>query len=142
MENTITIRLIEGRTSKAGKPYWQVEDMQGNKYSLFEQEIYSKLKPGLTYNLDIVTSHDGRFKNIRGIVGEAVQPIKVSGANLNVDSWPKPEKKAGSWRSPKEIIACELTGFAKDLAIADIKLSPPECGDAVLAAYKKILCEL
>ena len=140
MENTITIRFIEGKTSKQGKQYWQVEDNQGNKYTCFEADLHAKMKAGKTYNMEIVTSEDGRWKNIRSVSDEVkAEPVKSEETKnyeaTHQEPSREPQKKAGSWRSPKEIIACELVKIAAE---AKILLE----AEKVLAAYKKILSEL
>lgn len=118
MENTITIRTIETRTSKkSGQTYWQIEDMQGVKYTCFEASIYEKIQPGKTYNVNVEISKDGKFRNIREPVVEVtgqVEAVKLERTRNCEATHPPAEKKAGSWRSPSEIIACELTKIASE----------------------------
>ena len=65
METTITPRFIEPKTSKAGKRYFQIEDINGTKYTLHEEPLLMHFQIAKPTNADVVIS--GTWNNIRSI---------------------------------------------------------------------------
>ena len=117
METTITIRFIEQKPTKAGKPFWKIEAADGKKYNCFDNVIAGQLKPGSAYNVEIVESN-GYF-----------HIAKLIGANAN----PQPLPATSSYEDKhKEKLASVLTSYEKDAVIAGKQF------DAV-ANYKRIL---
>lgn len=130
MEQTIQIRFIEQKTTKAGRPMWKIVDQSNKPYSCFDSAIAQKLQPGKAYNLDIETS--GTFTNIMGYVSEgaSTELVKATPAKTGMN------------------VAAMLTSYAKDLFIKMMDTKPYEgialedgmlqASKAVLAAYEEI----
>lgn len=67
MAETINIKDIEVKANANG-PYWIINTTEGNKYSVWKQELFVKLKnPGINH-VEVVTK--GIYNNIVGVVEE------------------------------------------------------------------------
>lgn len=107
METTIIPRFVEQKVSKAGKVYWQVEDVEGERFTIFDKLIYENLSKTIGKNVNIDFTEKDDWKNVQAFLGLATgksEPVKATAA--------APKSVGGA----KE--ATMLTAYAKDLAIA------------------------
>jgi len=82
MENKETIKAlvkdIEEKESKSGRIFWSIETDKG-KFSCFEKEIVEAIGMngiGKICNLDIASSEDGKFQNVRSWDGKPEEAKK------------------------------------------------------------------
>lgn len=53
-EQTIKIKTVTQKTSKAGKPFWSVETSDGKKLSVWEKDISDQLLEGDTVKVEVL----------------------------------------------------------------------------------------
>jgi len=132
METTIMPKLVSQLTAKSGNLYWKVQAESGMVYTCHEAGLMPSIKAGVPVSVEWSQSKDGNYNNIHKL-GESQSGQASVPVNTPVVMKPKaePEKKGGSWRSPKEIIACELMQFCEGKPV-----------EQVIENYKKLLAEL
>lgn len=112
METTIQINGLEEATSKAGKTYWKVQTSDGSM-SCFEKSIADELVVGERVTIEVISSADGKFKNIRKICNKV--PMEKVGYEAPVPMENKHDKFAQA-RAEKNTTM--YVAYAKDLVVA------------------------
>jgi hypothetical protein len=163
METTIVPRFVSKKPTKAGGFYFEVECMDGAKYTFFsevEAEISKNI--GKAILVEILPGKDPRFQNIRKFLGFATQittekmqiPLKeIKVIAREIQETKRPAKSQPTGFKFKD--ATMLTAYAKDLLIACIEKSEEknwtaekltalreESGSQILQLYNDILSSL
>lgn len=82
MEETITLKSIETKSTKAGAPMWTAITSTG-KMSCFEQLLAEQLFTMVNKNLIVETEMKGQYKNLIRIIGPATSaPIPTAAAQV------------------------------------------------------------
>jgi len=127
---TLLIKDVQERTGRmSGNTFWAIATDKG-EYTCHEPEVFDELAKNQGNVCKLETLRTEKYNNIKRFV-EVVE-VKAPA-----------EKEAVQKRdSPKGANIEMLVSYAKDLCIADEKLSMDMAIVAVIAAYKKASAEL
>jgi hypothetical protein len=114
MEETITLKSIETKTTKAGAPMWTAMTSIG-KMSCFDKTLAEQLFTLVNKNLVVETGMNGNYKNlIRVIRLSEFAPIPTAAQQAQVAS----EMPMDPIRKQRLTSATMLISYAKDLCVA------------------------
>jgi len=123
MKTQIKIKSHEDKTSKEGKDYTRFNTSQG-WVSAFDSEIIEELKKGegRTVSVELATSEDGKFKNIRkfyGLVAPGLEELKQANKETEelIAEVIKPNSMGRSAYNPTSM----YVSYAKDIFCASLK---------------------
>lgn len=134
MKTQIKILKHENKTSKEGKDYTRFNTSAG-WVSAFDGEIIDELKKGTgrTVSVELATSEDGKFKNIRkfyGLVAPGLEELKQANEETEelieqVTKVIKPEQFGKSVYQPTSM----YVSYAKDIFCALLENIKPTTAD-------------
>ena len=119
MKTTIKPRFITEKKSKLGKIYYEVEDVNGNKYTFHDKEIEDAITENFGKFIEVEVVESNGWKNIRGfycVVEQSQTPEKVKSENK-----PTIQKANDIYDGYKQKTASMLTAYAKDFLVAKIQ---------------------
>lgn len=138
VEQTVTLKSIETKTTKANKPMWTAITSAG-KMSIFDAAIANNLFTMVNKNIIVDVETKNSFRNIVGFIGESsVAPIPIPTAAAI------PMGKTGESFNPRgsrTSTATMLIAYAKDLCVAgkiEVKDIPTKAKE-LLQLYEEML---
>jgi hypothetical protein len=134
MEETITLKSVESKNTKAGAPMWTAMTSIG-KMSCFDKTLAEQLFTLVNKNLVVETGMNGNYKNLIRVIKIAdYTPIPTAQQQAQVAS-------EDPTRKQRLTSATMLISYAKDLCVADkIELKDIDSkAKELLALYEEML---
>ena len=78
MKTTITPKTSTNKKTKAGVPFWVIEDSNEKRHTVWDNEIAEKLEENFDTPCSVEVVEKGDFSNIRAFYGQATEKVKTS----------------------------------------------------------------